>query len=114
MYHGTSMSFNTCPVGVCTQRDDLRAKLQKAHQKKRFNFFTHVAEEVREILAALGFTHLKDVIGRTDLLSQVSRGDAALDDLDLNPIWCRLNRRQQVIKVVKAVLRCQTRLMRKW
>ena len=76
---------NTCPVGVCTQRDDLRAKFEGTPEKV-VQLFTHVAEEVREILAALGFTHLKDVIGRTDLLSQVSRGDAALDDLDLNPI----------------------------
>ena len=58
----------------------------KAPLKKVVQLFTHIAEEVREILASLGFTELKQVIGRTDLLSQVSRGDAALDDLDLNPI----------------------------
>ena len=76
---------NTCPVGVCTQRDDLRAKFEGTPEKV-VQLFTHVAEEVREILASLGFTSLKEVIGRTDLLKQVSRGDAALDDLDLNPI----------------------------
>ena len=76
---------NTCPVGVCTQRDDLRAKFEGTPEKV-VQLFTHVAEEVREILASLGFRSLSDVIGRTDLLSQVSRGDAALDDLDLNPI----------------------------
>ena len=76
---------NTCPVGVCTQRDDLRAKFEGTPEKV-VQLFTHVAEEVREILASLGFTSLQEVIGRTDLLSQVSRGDAALDDLDLNPI----------------------------
>ena len=42
--------------------------------------------EVREILASLGFRSLKDVIGRTDLLHQVSRGSPNLDDLDLNPL----------------------------
>ena len=42
--------------------------------------------EVREILASLGFKTLKDVIGRTDLLAQVSRGSPNLDDLDLNPL----------------------------
>ena len=41
--------------------------------------------EVREILASLGFKSLKEVIGRTDLLHQVSRGSPNLDDLDLNP-----------------------------
>ena len=76
---------NTCPVGVCTQRDDLREKFEGTPEKV-VQLFTHIAEEVREILASLGFTELKQVIGRTDLLSQVSRGDAALDDLDLNPI----------------------------
>ena len=76
---------NTCPVGVCTQRDDLREKFEGTPEKV-VQLFTHLAEEVREILAGLGFTSLQQVIGRTDLLSQVSRGDAALDDLDLNPI----------------------------
>jgi glutamate synthase (NADPH/NADH) large chain len=76
---------NTCPVGVCTQRDDLRAKFEGTPEKV-VQLFTHIAEEVREILASLGFTSLEQIIGRTDLLSQVSRGDAALDDLDLNPI----------------------------
>ena len=75
----------TCPVGVCTQRDDLRAKFEGTPEKV-VQLFTHLAEEVREILAGLGFTSLQQVIGRTDLLTQVSRGDAALDDLDLNPI----------------------------
>ena len=42
--------------------------------------------EVREILASLGFKNLKDIIGRTDLLAQVSRGSPNLDDLDLNPL----------------------------
>ena len=45
-----------------------------------------MAEEVREILASLGVRSLDEVIGRTDLLVQVSRGAAHLDDLDLNPI----------------------------
>ena len=76
---------NTCPVGVCTQRDDLRAKFEGTPEKV-VQLFTHLAEEVREILASLGFSSLEEIIGRTDLLSQVSRGDAALDDLDLNPI----------------------------
>ena len=81
---------NTCPVGVCTQRDDLRAKFEGTPEKV-VQLFTHLAEEVREILAGLGFTTLQQVIGRTDLLTQVSRGDAALDDLDLNPILVRVD-----------------------
>jgi len=81
---------NTCPVGVCTQRDDLRAKFEGTPEKV-VQLFTHLAEEVREILAGLGFSSLQEVIGRTDLLTQVSRGDAALDDLDLNPILVQVD-----------------------
>ena len=50
------------------------------------NLFSFIAEEVREILASLGFRTLDEVIGRTDLLHQVSRGAEHLDDLDLNPL----------------------------
>ena len=76
---------NTCPVGVCSQDEKLRAKFTGTPEKV-VNFFTFVAMEVREILASLGFRSLKDVIGRTDLLHQVSRGSPNLDDLDLNPL----------------------------
>jgi glutamate synthase (NADPH) large chain len=76
---------NTCPVGVCTQDEALRAKFAGSPEKV-INLFSFVAEEVREILAGLGFRKLTDVIGRTDLLRQVSRGSDDLDDLDLNPL----------------------------
>jgi glutamate synthase (NADPH/NADH) large chain len=76
---------NTCPVGVCTQDEALRAKFSGTPDKV-INLFTFIAEEVREILASLGFRALQDVVGRTDLLAQVSRGGEHLDDLDLNPL----------------------------
>jgi len=76
---------NTCPVGVCTQDDALRAKFAGSPEKV-INLFSFVAEEVREILASLGFRKLEEVIGRTDLLKQISRGADDLDDLDLNPL----------------------------
>jgi len=79
---------NTCPVGVCTQDDALRAKFAGTPEKV-INLFSFVAEEVREILASLGFRKLEEVIGRTDLLKQVSRGAEDLDDLDLNPLLVR-------------------------
>ena len=50
------------------------------------NLFSFIAEDVRNILASLGFSTLNEIIGRTDLLHQVSRGADYLDDLDLNPI----------------------------
>ena len=80
---------NTCPVGVCTQDETLRAKFTGTPEKV-INLFTHIAQEVREILASLGFTRLDEIIGRTDLLTQVSRGGLHLDDLDLNPLLVRV------------------------
>ncbi len=76
---------NTCPVGVCTQDEALRAKFTGTAEKV-VNLFSFIAEEVREILASLGFRKLEEVIGRTDLLYQMSRGAEELDDLDLNPL----------------------------
>jgi glutamate synthase (NADPH/NADH) large chain len=76
---------NTCPVGVCTQDPALREKFTGTPEKV-VNLFSFVAEEVREILASLGARALDEIIGRTDLLAQVNRGAAHLDDLDLNPI----------------------------
>jgi len=81
---------NTCPVGVCTQDDALRAKFVGTPEKV-INLMSFVAEEVREILARLGCRSLDDVIGRTELLRQVSRGAEHLDDLDLNPILAKVD-----------------------
>ncbi|SHJ00210.1 glutamate synthase large subunit [Wenxinia saemankumensis] len=76
---------NTCPVGVCTQDERLRAKFT-GNADKVVNLITFYATEVREILASIGARSLDEVIGRADLLTQVSRGSAHLDDLDLNPL----------------------------
>ena len=76
---------NTCPVGVCTQDEDLRKKFTGTPDKV-VNLFTFIAQEVREILAGLGFKTLNEIIGRTDLLKQISRGKSNLDDLDLSPL----------------------------
>ncbi len=76
---------NTCPVGVCSQDEALRAKFEGTPEKV-INLFSFIAEDVRYILASLGAKTLAEVIGRTDLLHQVSRGSEFLDDLDLNPL----------------------------
>ncbi len=76
---------NTCPVGVCTQDERLREKFT-GNADKVVNLITFYASEVREILASIGARSLDEVIGRADLLNQVSRGSAHLDDLDLNPM----------------------------
>ena len=77
---------NTCPVGVCTQDKKLREKFTGTPDKI-VNLFTFIAQEVREILAQLGFNNLNEIIGRTNLLKQVSKGSSNLDDLDLNPLF---------------------------
>jgi len=81
---------NTCPVGVCTQDESLRAKFT-GNADKVVNLITFYAQEVRELLAEIGARSLDDVIGRADLLTQVSRGSAHLDDLDLNPLLIRVD-----------------------
>jgi len=76
---------NTCPVGVCSQDEKLRAKFEGTPEKV-INLFSFIAEDVRYILASLGAKTLAEVIGRTELLHQISRGSDFLDDLDLNPL----------------------------
>jgi len=83
---------NTCPVGICTQDEKLRAKFDGTADKV-VNLFSFIAEETREILAELGVEKLEDIIGRTDLLHQVSRGAEHLDDLDLNPLLVQVGGR---------------------
>jgi glutamate synthase (NADPH/NADH) large chain len=80
---------NTCPVGVCVQDEALRQRFTGTPEKV-VNLMSFIAEDVREILASLGFKTLNEVVGRTDLLRQVSRGAANLDDLDLNPLLVRV------------------------
>ena len=81
---------NVCPVGICTQDENLRQKFVGTPEKV-INLMTFIAEEVREILASLGVRSLEEIIGRTDLLQQVSRGASDLDDLDFNAILFNMN-----------------------
>ncbi len=87
---------NTCPVGVCTQDEDLRAKFNGSADKV-VNLITFYAQEVREILASIGARSLDEVIGRADLLSQVSRGSDHLDDLDLNPLLITVDGADRIV-----------------
>ncbi|MFV0358532.1 glutamate synthase large subunit [Tropicimonas sp.] len=87
---------NTCPVGVCTQDEKLRAKFTGTADKV-VNLITFYAQEVREILAELGARSIDEVIGRTDLLRQVSRGNDYLDDLDLNPLLISVDGAQEIV-----------------
>ena len=60
---------NNCPVGVASQKAELRQRFPGTPEHV-VNFFLFVAEEVRSLLARLGYRHLNDIIGRADLLTR--------------------------------------------
>jgi glutamate synthase (NADPH/NADH) large chain/glutamate synthase (ferredoxin) len=70
--------LNTCPTGIATQRDDLRAKFT-GHPGQVVNYLTLVAGEVRGILASLGARSLDEVVGRVELLEQLPGSRLDLD-----------------------------------
>ena len=59
--------LNTCPVGIATQNETLRKRFTGTPEHV-INYFFFIAEEVREMLAEMGFTSLNEIIGQTDLL----------------------------------------------
>jgi glutamate synthase (ferredoxin) len=61
--------LNTCPVGVATQRPDLRAKFE-GKPEHVMAYLLFVAQEVRELMAGLGYASMDDLIGRTDLIKR--------------------------------------------
>ncbi len=68
--------LNTCPTGIATQREDLRAKFSGQSQHL-INYLTLVAEEVRELMASLGIARFDDLVGHADLLQ--ASPDASVD-----------------------------------
>ena len=62
---------NTCPVGVATQNEELRKRF---HGRSEYlvNFFTFLAQEVREHLAEMGFTRMDDIIDSIDVQLRTS------------------------------------------
>jgi len=77
--------LNTCPVGIATQRPDLRAKFPGTPEML-VNFLTLLAEDVRRILAELGFRKIEDIVGRVDLLEQKAVDNPKAMRLDLSRI----------------------------
>jgi glutamate synthase (NADPH/NADH) large chain len=78
--------LDTCPVGVATQNPELRARFSG---KPEFvvNFFEFIAEEVRELLASLGFRTLDEAIGQVELIDSKQAVDHwKASGLDLSPI----------------------------
>ena len=59
---------NKCSVGIATQNEKLRGEHYKGQVKHIINYFTLLAEDVRSILAGMGYTSMQDIIGRSDLM----------------------------------------------
>ena len=76
---------NTCPVGVATQREDLRQRFpgQPDHV---INYMTFIAQELRELMADLGYTEVEEFIGRPELLSQRETDHEKAKHLDLSAV----------------------------
>jgi glutamate synthase (NADPH/NADH) large chain len=79
---------NTCPVGICTQNEQLRKHFDGTPEKV-INLMSLIAEDVRGILAELGYASLDEIIGRTDLLRQVVHDNHEINMLDLTPLLTR-------------------------
>jgi glutamate synthase (NADPH/NADH) large chain len=78
--------LNTCPVGVATQNQELRA-LFTGKPEYVVNLFTFLAEELREIMAELGFRTVNDMVGQSDFLEVADTEDRwKLANLDLSTI----------------------------
>jgi len=77
--------LNTCPVGIATQDPELRARFA-GQPEHVVNYFFFVAEEVREILAQLGFRTMDELIGRSDLLRMRAQTGAKASTLDLSAL----------------------------
>ncbi len=78
--------LNTCPVGIATQDPELRARFA-GQPEHVVNYFFFIAEEVRELLAKLGFRTMDEMIGRSDLLRVQPQSDnAKANTLDLSAL----------------------------
>jgi glutamate synthase (NADPH/NADH) large chain len=76
---------NTCPVGVATQRDKLRNRFP-GQPEHVINYMTFIAQELREIMAELGFRSLEEMIGRPELLAQRETDHEKARHLDLSAV----------------------------
>ena len=96
---------DVCPVGICTQKPELRKKFEGTPEKV-INLFSFIARESRELLSRLGFNSINEIIGRTELLRQISKENITVDTIDLNsllvkaesknPVYCTIKKRNEV------------------
>jgi len=83
-----SCHLDTCPVGIASQRPELRAKFGGTPEMVEA-YLRFVAGEVREVLASLGLRSLDDAIGRVECLRQRRTGDTTTDSVDLRALLGR-------------------------
>ena len=84
--------LNTCPVGIATQDPELRKTFTGKPEFVQ-NFFRFIAEEVRELMAALGFRTLDEMIGRAECLDfEPAKDHWKAKGLDLAPVLLRARR----------------------
>lgn len=81
--------LNRCSVGIATQEERLRSDFYEGTVERVINYFTFMAEDIREILASLGYSSLEEIIGRTDLLKVIDDEFAA--KFDFSSILLRLD-----------------------
>ncbi len=80
-------NLNTCPMGVATQNPELRKHFMGRYEYL-VNYFTFLAQEVREYLAEMGYARLEDIVGRTEL---IEGGRGALRGLDFGRLLHRVD-----------------------
>jgi len=86
--------LNTCPVGVATQDEGLRAKYP-GNADHVVNFFTFIAQEIREHLAAMGARRLDEIIGRSDLLLKNPGVEfPKTSDIDVSPLFFQFEEKE--------------------
>lgn len=79
--------LNTCPVGIATQNPELR-KLFTGDPDHVVNFFRFLAQDLREIMASLGFRTINEMVGQSDVLKSTGHlNHWKWDKLDLSPIF---------------------------
>lgn len=76
---------NNCPVGIATQKEELRKRFS-GDPASVVEFFRFVAEEVRYILADMGYTSLGELVGRTDILEQITGNSPKTSGIDLSGV----------------------------
>jgi glutamate synthase (NADPH/NADH) large chain len=92
--------LNTCPVGIATQDPELRAKFD-GKPEYVINYLFMVAEELREIMASLGFKTVNEMIGRVDKLKQKSGSNSKQQLIDLTNILTKVNPPHQSVGLYK-------------